>query len=72
MNNLDLERETSFQSDKQSENIETIRSCIGVMVEQTNAGAQFWDSVNFLSGQRTLLIEYLESLIRREALTGKN
>ena len=29
--------------------IDTIKSCLGVMVDQTTSVAQFWDSMDFLT-----------------------
>lgn len=52
-------------------NMETIRSCLDVMVEQTHTSAHFWDSISFLHSYPPLTTEYLERLIKREVQTGQ-
>ena len=47
--------------------METIRSCLGVMVEQTRSSSQFWDSLQFLKPYKTLSLDFIERLIRRES-----
>lgn len=49
-----------------SNNIETIRSCLGVMVDETTNIVAFWDSLHFLHSYKSLSIEYLERIIKRE------
>lgn len=50
----------------EEDNVETIRSCLNVLVEQTRSSHQFWDSLKFLNSNRSLQTEFLERLIKKE------
>ena len=36
------------------------------MVDETQSSVAFWDSLHFLTSYKTLSVEYLERIIRRE------